>query len=62
MLDHKVIAVHHDPDNGITVGYGADCESALKDLEAILDGEFFDPKMVTFYSKMPTKIKMVLED
>jgi hypothetical protein len=61
MLNHSVIAIMRDGEGFVSVGYGTDPESALQDLQANLDEELLDHRMITFYRSMDVKIKLCIE-
>jgi hypothetical protein len=61
MLNHSVIAIMHDSEGFVSVGYGTDPESALQDLQAALNEELLDHRMITFYRSMDVKIKLCIE-
>ena len=57
MREHTTIAVLHDTDELVAIGYGTDYESAFIDLMAVMDDESLDIRLVTFYCKAPAQIK-----
>ena len=57
----QVIAVCHDSEGFVFVGYGNSPESAFNDLTSANEDEIADFNRVVFYTRLDTKMKIVFE-
>ena len=60
-MTHNTIAVYHDSEGFVYVGYGNCAESAYNDLIAASETEIVDFNRVAFYTRLDTKMKIVFE-
>lgn len=60
-MTHTVIAVYHDSEGFVFVGYGNCAESAYNDLIAANEDDIVDFNRVVFYTRLDTKMKIVFE-
>ena len=60
-MTHTTIAVYHDLEGFVYVGYGNCAESAFNDLTSANEDEIADFNRVVFYTRLDTKMKIVFE-
>ena len=60
-MTHTTIAVYHDSEGFVYVGYGNCAESAYADLVAAHEDDIVDFNRVVFYTRLATKMKVIFE-
>ena len=61
MLVEQVIAVFHDKDGFVFVGYGSDPDAAYTDLVCVYEDENVDLSKIKFYRYMPIQAKITFQ-